>query len=132
MILRSSIFLIFQLSRVNCVYEFPNFFLSNIVQKYLKSYFCSSFLTSIVVKIEYLVRQHKLCKSSRKQNWRIKVKSMFKKGKFSRSEESSKIHSSIHFPFRYSLASRSFPKAKYSVYAQNSQWVQNVFFKIEN
>ena len=30
--------------------------------------------------------------------------------------------------FRYSLISRAFPKAKYSVYAQNLQWVQNSIF----
>ena len=32
------------------------------------------------------------------------------------------------FTFKYSVVSRAFPKAKYSVYVQNSQLVQNFIF----
>ena len=93
LILRSSIFWIFKLSRVNCVYDFPKFFSSVTSFKNIwRVDFCSSFFSSVVVKIaRHLVRKHSLNKSFRKQNWRIKINSMLNKSKFSRSEESSKM-----------------------------------------
>ena len=89
--LRSSIFWIFKLSRVNWVYAFLNFFPSYIFQKNLKSWFFSLFLFINCDKNRHLVKKRSLSKSSRKQNWRIKVHSMFNWGKLSRSMESSKM-----------------------------------------
>ena len=85
----SSIFWICKLLRVNCVYEFPIFFLqiySTSSKNSWRDDFRSSFSSSIAVKIEASSKKCGLSKSPRKQNCRIKVHSMFNKGTFSMSE----------------------------------------------